>query len=104
MGTCTTCNQAKKNRTVSFKLITNEKDINNNYNNVSPLKGDIRSKSPNTNNEGITKASSESSTVLHKPKPEIYSIEKFGVQVKLKQNLNESLKFIFHLYILNAKC
>ena len=102
MGTCTTCNQAKKNRTVSFKLITNEKDINNNYNNVSPLKGDIRSKSPNTNNEGITKASSESSTVLHKPKPEIYSIEKFGVQVKLKQNLNESLKFIFHLY--NFKC
>ena len=66
------------------------------------MKGNIRSKSPNTNNEGITKASSESSTMLHKPIPEIYSIEKFGVQVKLKQNLTESLKYIFHLY--NFKC
>jgi hypothetical protein len=101
MGTCTTCNQAKRSKAVSFKSSTNEKDINNNDNN-SQLKGNIRSKSPNTNNEGITKASSESSTVRHKPKPEIYSIEKFGVQVKLKQNLTESLKFIFHFY--NFKC
>ena len=102
MGTCTICNQTKKNKAVSFKLLDNNKDINNNNNNISPIKGSIRSKSPNTNNEGITKASSESSTVRHKPNPEIYSIEKFGVQVKLKQNLTESLKFIFHFY--NFKC
>ena len=101
MGLCNTCNQTKKNRTVSFKSLTNEKDINNN-NNISPLKGNFHSKSSNTNIEGNTKASSESSTVHHKPKPEIYSIEKFGVQVKLKQNLSESLKFIFHIY--NFKC
>ena len=34
--------------------------------------------------------------------PEIYSINKFGIQVKTKQKLSQPLKFIFHLY--NFKC
>ena len=56
---------------------------------------------PQVNPEGVTKASSNSSTHDH-IKPEIYSIEKFGLKVKSKQFLNESLKFIFHFY--NFKC
>ena len=34
--------------------------------------------------------------------PEIYTLNKFGIQVKTKQKTSESLKFIFHLY--NFKC
>ena len=52
--------------------------------------------------KGTTKASSDSSAIKHKIKPEIYSIEKFGVLVKTKQIINEPLKFIFHFY--NFKC
>ena len=56
---------------------------------------------PPTNIEGVTKASTASST-HEKIKPEIYSIKNFGVEVKTNQNLNEPLKFIFHFF--NFKC
>ena len=35
-------------------------------------------------------------------KPEIYSINKLGIQVKTKQKISQPLKFIFHFY--NFKC
>ena len=35
--------------------------------------------------------------------PEIYSINKFGIQVKTKQKLSKPLKFIFHLYDFKCK-
>ena len=34
--------------------------------------------------------------------PEIYTLNKFGIQVKTKQKITQPLKFIFHLY--NFKC
>ena len=34
--------------------------------------------------------------------PEIYTLNKFGIQVKTKQKVTQPLKFIFHLY--NFKC
>ena len=100
MGTCTTCDN--KSRTVRIKLIPENKndDINNKNKILSKQK--ILNKSPTSNAEGITKDSSESSTLRNKPKPEIYSIEKFGVQINSKQSLTEPLKFIFHFY--NFKC
>ena len=100
MGTCTTCDN--KSRTVRIKLIPENKndDINNKNQILSKQK--ILNKSPTSNAEGITKDSSESSTLRNKPKPEIYSIEKFGVQINSKQSLTEPLKFIFHFY--NFKC
>lgn len=36
-------------------------------------------------------------------KPEIYTLNKFGIQVKSKQKSSESLKFIFHLYNFKGK-
>ena len=109
MGICTLCNEKreqKKNKNVNFNLIPeeignynkNENIYNNNDN--KPLKGANRNKSPTSFID--TKASSVSSTSRTKIKPEIYSIEKFGVRVKTKQALNEPLKFIFHFN--NFKC
>ena len=101
MGVCTPCNN--KSKTVRIKLLNGEKDnIINNKNNKRILTGKSRNKSPTSYGEGITKASSESSTSRQRVKPEIYGIEKFGVQVKTKHIINDSLKFIFHFY--NFKC
>ena len=100
MGVCTTCRTDKRNKFLQKNLITEEKQNKSNNDNKTSLKPKTIDKLP-INLEGITKASSESST-LHKIKPEIYSIEKFGVKVKLKQMLNEPLKFVFHFY--NFKC
>ena len=60
----------------------------NNLNNKRILTGKSRNKSPTSYGEGITKASSESSTTRQKVKPELYNIEKFGVQVKTKNIIN----------------
>ena len=101
MGICSSRDNIKKNRTVKINIPDEKKD-NIFNNNKQPLKGQSRNKSPTLHQEGTTKASSESSTTRNKIKPEIYSIEKFGVQVKTKQIINEPLKFIFHFY--NFKC
>ena len=109
MGICTLCNEKrekKNNKNVNFNLIPeeignynkNENIYNNNDN--KPLKEATRNRSPTSFID--TKASSVSSTSRMKLKPEIYSIEKFGVRVKTKQALNEPLKFIFHFN--NFKC
>ena len=106
MGICSTCKVRKNTKNVKINTIPEVIDNNNkngtNYNNIDNknLKGSIRNKSPTS--YGDTKASSVSSTSRLKIKPEIYSIEKFGVQVKPRQALYEPLKFIFHFY--NFKC
>ena len=43
------------------------------------------------------------STAEASSKPEIYSINKFGIQVKTKQKITKPLKFIFHLYDFKCK-
>ena len=35
--------------------------------------------------------------------PEIYTLNKFGIQVKTKQKITQPLKFIFHLYDFKCK-
>ena len=101
MGICTTCKNEKEKKILNNNLITIEKLHTINNDNSSNTKGILLNKQLSTN-EGITKASSESTNLHQKIKPEIYSIEKFGVKVNMKQTMNEPLKFIFHFY--NFKC
>ena len=76
MGACIPC--YNKSKTVRIKLFNEDKDnIINNLNNKRILKGKSRNKSPTSYGEGITKASSESSTTRQKVKRELYNIEKF---------------------------
>ena len=105
MGICIT-DRNNKNREKSnlskSKTFKEEENINNNNNiNKSYTYKTINNKS-SFKDDRITKPSSESSNLNQKIEPEIYSIEKFGVKVKLKQTLSEPLKFIFHFY--NFKC
>ena len=99
MGICTNTTYKRKEKKETEKLINHNK--NNNSNNENALKGNIQNKNMSAI-EGITKASSESSNLHHNVKPEIYSIEKFGVKINPNQELKEPLKFIFHFY--NFKC
>ena len=99
MGVCTNTTEKRKLKVETGKLINDNKDYKTN--NENTLKGNIQNKNISAI-EGITKASSESSTLHRKIKPEIYSLEKFGVKIKSNQELNEPLKFIFHFY--NFKC
>ena len=101
MGICSTDRKKVFSRNTASKIINEQKEIT--YTNT--INHSLKINNPNksqVNTEGITKASSESSTLRQQLKPEIYSIEKFGVKVKSKQLLNEQLKFIFHFY--NFKC
>ena len=101
MGICTTNRKRVLFRNINQKIINEKKEITNTNNTNHSLKVSYPNKSQ-VNTEGVTKASSESSTLRQKLKPEIYSIEKFGVKVQSKQFVNETLKFIFHFY--NFKC
>ena len=99
MGICTNTTDRKKLKIETGKPINDNKEYKKN--NENALKGNFQNKNISAI-EGITKASSESSTLHRKIKPEIYSLEKFGVKIKSNQELNKPLKFIFHFY--NFKC
>ena len=91
MGICCNSERTSRNRKLSINSLTIEKS------NLSKFKKKYYTEA----NSSLLVSTAETSS---KPNytPEVYTLNKFGIQVKTKQKISQPLKFIFHLY--NFKC
>ena len=92
---CNSTSNSRKNNDNKTKGSLNKKDKLN----ISKFKNKYYNEGANSL---LVSTAASSSKQKQNYSPEIYSINKFGIQVKTKQKLSQPLKFIFHLY--NFKC
>ena len=97
MGIC--CNSTSKSRKNNDNQI---KDLINKIDKSNLKKFKSKYYNEGANSLLISTAAS-SSKQKQNYSPEIYTINKFGIQVKTKQKLSQPLKFIFHLYDFKCK-